>query len=69
MHDADARLGVFLDHLEKIGALASTTFLLTADHGSEGADENCRGDWTPALQDAGISFRDEAVGFLYLRHP
>jgi predicted AlkP superfamily pyrophosphatase or phosphodiesterase len=68
MRDADARLGVFLDHLERMGALDSTTFVLTADHGSEGADENCRGDWTPALQEAGISFRDEAYGFIYLGH-
>jgi hypothetical protein len=66
MRDADARLGVFLDHLDRIDALDSTTFLLTADHGSEGADEGCRGDWGPALAEAGISCRDEANGFLYL---
>ena len=35
------RLGVFLDHLERLGALDSTTFLLTSDHGSEGADPAC----------------------------
>jgi predicted AlkP superfamily pyrophosphatase or phosphodiesterase len=66
MRDADARLGVFLDHLERIGALESTTFLLTADHGSERADESCLGDWDQPLTDAGITFRDEANGFLYL---
>jgi hypothetical protein len=66
MRDADTRLGVFLDHLERIGALEETTFLLTADHGSEGADENCRGDWDQPLREAGITFRDEAYGFLYL---
>ncbi|HWC33730.1 MAG TPA: alkaline phosphatase family protein [Mycobacteriales bacterium] len=66
MRDADARLGVFLDHLERMGMLESTTFLLTSDHGSEGADEDCRGDWTQPLQDAGVAFRDEANGFLYL---
>jgi hypothetical protein len=66
MRDADARLGAFLDHLDTIGALESTTFLLTADHGSEGADENCLGDWDQPLREAGISFRDEAYGFIYL---
>jgi hypothetical protein len=66
MRDADARLGVLLDHLERIGALESTTFVLTADHGSEGADPECRGDWDAPLRNAGVSFRDEANGFLYL---
>ncbi|HWB66255.1 MAG TPA: alkaline phosphatase family protein [Mycobacteriales bacterium] len=66
MRDADRRLGVFLDHLDRIGVLDETTFLLTSDHGSEGADESCRGDWDEPLRDAGIPFRDEANGFLYL---
>ena len=66
MRDADRRLGVFLDHLERIGALDSTTILLTADHGSEGADPNCVGDWDAPLREAGVQFRDEANGFLYL---
>ena len=68
MRDADKRLGVFLDHLERIGALSSTTFLLTSDHGSEGADPSCVGDWDEPLRAAGIEFRDEAYGFLYLGH-
>jgi predicted AlkP superfamily pyrophosphatase or phosphodiesterase len=68
MRDADKRLGVFLDHLERIGALSSTTFLLTSDHGSEGADPSCVGDWDEPLREAGIKFRDEAYGFLYLGH-
>jgi len=66
MRDADRRLGVFLDHHERIGALDSTTILLTADHGSEGADPNCVGDWDAPLREAGVQFRDEANGFLYL---
>jgi predicted AlkP superfamily pyrophosphatase or phosphodiesterase len=66
MRDADRRLGVFLDHLDRIGAMESTTFLLTADHGSEGADPTCVGDWDAPLRDAGITFRDEANGFIYL---
>jgi hypothetical protein len=67
MLDADRRLGVFLDHLERIGLIDRTTFLLTADHGSEGADPSCVGDWDEALRDEGIAFRDEAYGFIYLR--
>jgi hypothetical protein len=66
MRDADARLGVLLDHLERIGVLEETTILLTSDHGSEGADPECVGDWDAPLREAGIPFRDEAYGFLYL---
>jgi phosphonoacetate hydrolase len=66
MRDADRRLGVFLDHLERIGALELTTIVLTGDHGSEGADVTCVGDWDEPLREAGVSFRDEANGFLYL---
>jgi predicted AlkP superfamily pyrophosphatase or phosphodiesterase len=66
MRDADRRLGVFLDHLERIGALDRTVFVLTSDHGSEGADPTCVGDWDEPLREAGIPFRDEAYGFIYL---
>jgi len=68
MRDADARLGVFLDHLERMDALSETVFLLTSDHGSEGADPSCTGDWDEPLRESGIRFRDEAYGFLYLGH-
>ena len=68
MRDADRRLGVFLDHLERVGALEDTLILLTSDHGSEGADPSCTGDWDEPLRAAGIEFRDEAYGFLYLGH-
>ena len=43
-----------------------TTVLLTADHGMELADPTCTGDWDVALTEAGIPFRDEAYGFIYL---
>jgi hypothetical protein len=66
MADTDRRLGVFLDRLESLDLYDDTTILLTADHGSEGADPNCTGDWDKALREAGIPFRDEAYGFLYL---
>ncbi len=64
--DADRRLGVFLDLLDARGLTDHTVILLTADHGSEGADPACTGDWDEALRAAGIPFRDEAYGFLYL---
>ena len=66
LRDADARLGVFLDLLEERGLVDDTVVLLTADHGMEGADPSCTGDWDAALTEAGVPFRDEAYGFLYL---
>ena len=66
LRDADVRLGVFLDLLEERGLLDDTVVLLTADHGMEAADPSCTGDWDAALEAAGIPFRDEAQGFLYL---
>jgi hypothetical protein len=66
LRDADARLGVFLDLLSSRGLLESTTFLLTADHGMAMADPACTGDWDVALTEAGVAFRDEAYGFIYL---
>ena len=66
LRDADARLGTFLDLLEQRGLLDDTVVLLTADHGMEGADPSCTGDWDEALAAAGVPFRDEAYGFLYL---
>lgn len=66
LRDADRRLGVFLDLLESRDLLRSTTVLLTADHGMALADPSCTGDWDEALRAAGIAFRDEAYGFVYL---
>jgi arylsulfatase A-like enzyme len=57
---------VFLDLLTERGLLDTTTILLTADHGMEKADPACTGDWDVALTEAGIPFRDEAYGFIYL---
>ena len=64
--DADARLCAWLDLVEQRGLLDDTVVLLTADHGMEAADPACTGDWDAALGAAGIPFRDEANGFLYL---
>ena len=66
MADSDRRLGVWLDLVEQRGLLDDVVVLLTADHGSEGAEPGCSGDWDTALTAAGIPFRDEAYGFLYL---
>jgi phosphonoacetate hydrolase len=68
--DADRRLQAFLDHLDALGVTDEVTFLLTADHGFESADETVTGSWKPALDKAleplGIPYRDEGPGFLYL---
>ncbi len=66
LRDADRRLGVWLDLVEERGLLDDVVVLMTADHGMEGADTACTGDWDEALEAAGIPFRDEAYGFLYL---
>jgi phosphonoacetate hydrolase len=64
--DADRRLGVWLDLVEERGLVDDTVVLLTADHGMQGADPSVTGDWDEALTAAGVPFRDEAYGFLYL---
>ena len=66
LRDADRRLGVWLDLVEERGLLDDVVVLMTADHGMEGADPACTGDWDVALEAAGIPFRDEAYGFVYL---
>ena len=66
LHDADARLGTFLDLVSSLGLDDDVVVLLTSDHGSEAADPECRGDWDAALREAGVEFRDESYGFLYL---
>jgi phosphonoacetate hydrolase len=69
LRDADRRLGVWLDLVEQRGLLDDVVVLMTADHGMEGADPGCTGDWDEALHAAGVPFRDEAYGFLYLGTP
>jgi phosphonoacetate hydrolase len=64
--DADHRLGAFLDHLDRLGVADDVIVMLTADHGFEGADPDCRGSWDGALRIAGVQFRDEGPGFVYL---
>ncbi len=70
--DADRRLCAVLDHLDRLGVTDDVTFLLTADHGFEGADPRVTGSWAPALHRAldplGTVWRDEGPppGMLYL---
>jgi len=66
LRDSDRRLEAFLDRLDALGLTDDTTVLLTSDHGSEGADPDCRGDWAPALHAAGIGYVDEGPGLVYL---
>jgi phosphonoacetate hydrolase len=66
LRDSDRRLGRWLDLLQARGLRESVTILLTADHGAVASDPDCRGDWDEALRAAGIPFRDEGYGFLYI---
>jgi predicted AlkP superfamily pyrophosphatase or phosphodiesterase len=69
VRDSDARLGQVLAAVEGAGVFDRTAFCLVADHGMEENDLEVNGDWGDALRAAGISFRDEASGFLYLDVP
>ena len=66
LHQSDARLGVFLDHLEGLGVLGEVTFVLTSDHGFEASDASVTGSWRPSLDALGIPYRDEGPGLVYL---
>ncbi|HVU71784.1 MAG TPA: alkaline phosphatase family protein [Mycobacteriales bacterium] len=66
LRDSDRRLGQWLDLVESRGLLDQVTVLMTADHGMAEADPACTGDWDEALREAGIPFRDESYGFIYL---
>jgi hypothetical protein len=66
VRDTDARLGALLAAVEEAGVFDRTAFCLVADHGMEENDLAVTGDWGDALRAAGVTFRDEASGFLYL---
>jgi predicted AlkP superfamily pyrophosphatase or phosphodiesterase len=66
VRDTDARLGELLAAVEAAGAFDTTAFCLVADHGMEENDLAVVGDWGDVLRAAGVNFRDEASGFLYL---
>ncbi|MGH2726995.1 MAG: alkaline phosphatase family protein, partial [Actinomycetota bacterium] len=64
LRDTDRRLGEILDALD--WGDGRTAFALLADHGMEESDPECKGDFDDALTRAGIPFRDEGYGFVYL---
>jgi hypothetical protein len=64
LRDTDRRMGEILDALD--WGSGTTAFALLADHGMEESDPACKGDFDEALTAAGIPFRDEAYGFIYL---
>ncbi len=66
VRDSDARMGEIMAAVERAGVLDDTAFVLVADHGMEESDPDVTGDWDVALRDAGLTFRDEGYGFLYL---
>jgi hypothetical protein len=66
VRDTDARIGDVLAAVERAGVLDETAFVVVADHGMQQTDPAVTGDWDERLRDAGIRFRDEGSGFLYL---
>jgi predicted AlkP superfamily pyrophosphatase or phosphodiesterase len=65
VRDTDARLGRVLAAVERAGVFDQTAFFLVADHGMEETNPDVTGDWANQLRAEGLSFRDEAFGFLY----
>jgi len=66
VRDTDGRMGAVLDAVDDAGIADRTAFVLVADHGMEENDPAVTGDWDVTLRDAGLGFRDEGYGFLYL---
>ena len=66
VRDSDGRVGEILAAVERAGVFDNTAFVLVADHGMEETNPEVRGDWDVPLRDAGLTFRDEGYGFLYL---
>lgn len=64
LRDTDRRIGRILDAMDWGGG--DTAFVLLADHGMEETDPDCKGDFDVVLARAGIRFRDEGYGFIYL---
>ena len=65
VRDTDARLGRVLAAVERAGVFDDTAFFLVADHGMEETNPAVTGDWAVQLRAEGLTFRDEAFGFLY----
>lgn len=66
IEECDARIGEILDCIRAAGAFDRTAFAVSADHGMEETNPEVTGDWNEVLRAAGIRYRDEAYGFIYL---
>lgn len=66
LEECDARIGTLLDTIRMSGMYDKCAFVLSADHGMEKTNPQVQGDWNHALRDAGLAYRDEAFGFIYL---
>jgi phosphonoacetate hydrolase len=66
VRDTDARLGRILDAVTAAGVWDQTAFFVTADHGMQESDPGCTGNWADALDDSGVSYRDEGYSFIYV---
>jgi len=66
VRDTDGRIGELIDAVERSGAFEEAAFVLVSDHGMEQSDPEVVGDWDEALRGAGIDFKDESSGFLYV---
>ena len=66
VHDTDARLGQILDAVDQAGVFERTAFFIVADHGMEETNPEVQGNWSVALDDTGVPYRDEAYGFVYV---
>lgn len=64
--ETDARIGEVLTAIDAAGVMDDCAFCVSADHGMEESDPGVRGDWGASLDAAGIRFRDEGFGFVYL---
>jgi predicted AlkP superfamily pyrophosphatase or phosphodiesterase len=66
VRDTDARIGDVIGAVGRAGVLDATAFVVVADHGMQQTDPTVTGDWDEPLRAAGVRFRDEGYGFLYL---
>lgn len=64
--DSDKRISEVLNLLSEKQLLEKTMFLVVADHGMQISDKSVKGNWGQSLKNAGIAFRDESYGFIYL---
>ncbi|MER3395416.1 MAG: hypothetical protein C4318_05030 [Acidimicrobiia bacterium] len=66
VRDTDGRIGEILAAIEEAGEIDETAFFIFADHGMEETNPEVTGNWSTALEKAGINFRDEGYSFIYI---